>query len=198
LTSGDRRNWAVLAGTLAVTGGAAAAWLAAAGLADHTIRVPIRITAELAFMLYLVVLVARPLQQVLRRSWTAMLLANRRLVGVAFAAVMTSHLGLIVLRFVTQPDLAHPPLVVLVVGGGTFAIFYLMLITSFDGPRRAIGPRTWKTLHRTGLVLAGAIFGLPRSVDDLSDPDYLKFGVPFLLALAIRAAAWRQSRRQSN
>jgi len=197
VTRGDRRNWAVLLAVLALTGGTAAAWLAGVGLSDENIRLPIRLTARIAFVLYLVVLVARPLQQLLRQPWTAALLANRRFVGVAFAAVMTTHLGLIAVRFGSQPELEYP-LFNLVVGGGTYATFYLMLITSFDGPRRTIGPRAWKALHRTGLVLAGVIFGLPRSLEELSDPDYLWFGIPFLAALSIRLSAWQRSHRRGN
>ena len=73
-----------------------------------------------------------------------------------------------------------------------------MLITSFDAPRKAIASKAWKFLHRSGLVPAAFVFGLPHSFDDLSDPDYLKYGIPFAIALLIRITAWQRSRRPDN
>jgi hypothetical protein len=156
---------------------------------------PLRYTAWLAFLLYLVVLVARPLQQLLRRNWTAALLRNRRLVGVAFATVMTVHLVLIAWRFGWQVDLDFS---LNLFGAGAYAIFYAMLITSFDRPKKALGRRAWKFLHRLGLIWAAVIFGLPRSLEDLHDPDYLKFGIPFAIAVAIRITAWLRSRPRGS
>lgn len=159
MSRNDRQNWLVLAAILALTGGPALLWLAGGDISDEALRVPIRYTAQLAFWMYLVILIARPLQQLLRKGWTAALLRNRRLVGVAFAATMTTHLGLIAYRFGSQPELEYP-LFNLLFGGSAYAFFYLMLITSFDRPRKALGPKTWKRLHRTGLVVAALIFGL--------------------------------------
>lgn len=197
MSRNDKRNWQVLLGVMAVLGAISAAWLAGKGLTDDNLRITLRRTAQIAFALYIVVLVARPLQQLLRRDWTAALLRNRRLVGVAFAAVMTVHLGLIALRFGTQPGLEYP-LSSLIVGATVYAVFYGMLITSFDAPKKAMSLKSWKILHRTGLVWAGVIFALPRSLDDLANPDYLKFGIPFATAIAIRVTAWLRSRRRDS
>lgn len=197
MTAGDRRSWIVLLGILALTSGGAAAWLAVTGFGDANVRVPMRLTVQTAFVLYLVVLVARPLHLLLHKPWTATLLANRRLVGIAFAGLMTVHLGLVVLRFSAQADLEFrssesiPGMLV-------YAIIYLMLVTSFDGPRRAIRPGAWKALHMSGLIVIGVAFGLPRSSEDLSDPGYLLFGVPLLAALVIRISAWLRSRRRGS
>jgi hypothetical protein len=195
VSKNDRKNWQVLLATLALTGGLSALWIAVTDFTDENIRVPLRVTAQLAFSLYLVVLVAHPLQQLLRKNWTAALLRNRRLVGVAFAATMTTHLVLIAYRFGSQADLDF---VLNLFGATAYAVFYLMLITSFDRPKKALGPRAWKFLHRTGLVIAAIIFGLPRSLEDLGDPDYLKFGVPFAIAVAIRITTWLRSRRPDD
>jgi len=197
MSNNDRRNWQVLLGVVAVLGAICTAWLVNAGLTDDNIRIPIRRTAQLAFSLYIVVLVARPLQQLLRKDWTASLLRNRRLVGVAFAAVMTVHLGLIALRFGTQPELGYP-ISKLLIGGSVYAVFYLMLITSFDAPRKALGPKAWKALHRTGLVLAAIVFAAPRSFEHATDPDYYNYAIPFALAILLRVTAWLQSRRRDS
>jgi len=197
LSPGSRKNWRVIFSTLFVTGTASAAWLSTVEFIDANMLVPIRHTAQLAFAIYILILVTRPLQQLLQKSWTAKLLRNRRQFGVAFASVMTTHLALIATRFGSQPELTYP-LGSLLVGAGAYSIFYLMLITSFDGPAKALGRKRWKILHNTGLIWAGIIFGLPRSVADLTDPDYLKLGIPFLIALLIRFTAWQRSTRQDN
>ena len=196
MSRNDTQNLLVFFGVVAMIGGVSALWLASGELSDERIRASLRWSADLAFVIYLVVLVARPLQQLLRSDWTAALLRNRRNVGVAFAAAMTGHLGLIIYRFTSQAELDFPP--PNFVGYGAYTVFYLMLITSFDRPKRALGPKAWKALHRLGLIWAAIIFGLPRALEDLTDPEYLRFGIPFSIAVLIRVTAWQLSRRQDN
>lgn len=195
MTKSDLRNWQVLLASLLLTSALSVALLSGTSLSDVDIRAPMRLTAQIAFGLYLVILVTRPLRQLLRQNWTAALLRNRRLIGVAFAATMTTHLALIIYRYGSQAELEFS---LDLFGAGAYAVFYAMLITSFDGPKKAIGPKAWKLLHRVGLVWAAVIFGLPRSLEDLTDPDYLKFGIPFAIAILIRITAWLQSRRRGS
>jgi len=195
MSANNKKNWQVFLASLLLTGALPVVLLSGTSLSDEDIRTPIRLTAQIAFGLYLVILVARPLQQLLRQDWTAALLRNRRLIGVAFVATMTTHLVLIVYRYESQAELEFS---LDLFGAGAYAIFYAMLITSFDGPKKAIGPKAWKLLHRVGLVWAAVIFGLPRSLDDLADPDYLKFGIPFAIAILIRITAWLRSRQQGS
>ncbi len=195
MSRNDRQNWQTFIGVAALIGGLAALWLASFGVDDEQLRFILRESAFIAFVLYIVVLVARPLQQLLRKDWTAKLLRNRRLVGVAFAAAMTAHLGLIVYRFRTQPELEFSPDPF---GMGAYAVFYLMLITSFDAPKKALGPRAWKILHRIGLVVAAVIFALPRPLETVTEPEYLRYGIPFAIAVMIRITAWRRSSQRGS
>ena len=195
MSRNDKQNWQVFLGVLALLGGAAALWLAIAGATDEQIRFTMRESAYIAFVLYVVVLVARPLQQLLRRNWTATLLRNRRLVGVSFAAAMTAHLGLIAYRFNTQPELEFSPDPF---GMGAYAVFYLMLITSFDAPKRALGPKGWKLLHRLGLLYAAVIFAVPRPLETITEPEYLRYGIPFAIAVLIRITAWQRSSQRGS
>ena len=197
IKSSAGRNWAVFLSVAVLTVLIAAAWLASVELIDDNIRLTVRHSAKLAFALLIVVIAARPLRQLLQRPWTARLLQNRRLIGVAFAGAMTGHLALIVFRFSYSPELTYP-ISGLIVGGGAYAMIYLLFITSFNGPTRALGPRRWKVLHRIGLVWTGLIFGIPRPLSEISDPEYLLLGVPLMLALLIRFLAWRQSKRQDS
>lgn len=197
MTSSAGKNWAVFSFLTILTVGSAAAWLSTVELVDDNIRLTVLRSVQFAYPFLLTVLVARPLQQLLRKPWTAKLLRNRRLLGVAFAGVMTAHLLLIIFRFGYSPELDYPT-ANLIIGGGAYTMIYLMFITSFNGPARALGPRLWKWLHRTGLVWIGVIFAVPRSLTELTEFEYLKLGIPMLIALAIRFAAWRQSSRQGS
>lgn len=190
-------NWAAFLGLMLPVIAVSALWLSTVELVDANIILPVRHSVQFAYPFLLLVMVARPLQQMLRQPWTAALLRRRRIIGVAFAGAMTAHLILIAFRFWYTPELSYPT-GNLIVGGGAYALLYLMVITSFDGPKRALGPKRWKILHRTGLIYAALIFGVPRSLQELSEFEYLKLGVPMLLVVLIRLAAWQQSRRQDN
>ncbi len=194
MSNSDKKTWQAFLVSLLLTGAISLALLSGTSLGDEDIRVPMRLTAQIAFGLYLAILIARPLQQLLRQNWTAALLHNRRLIGVAFAATMTTHLALIIYRFSAQAEVEFS---VDPFGAGAYAVFYAMLITSFDGPKKAIGSKAWKLLHRIGLVWAGVIFGL-SFLTDLNDPDFLVFGIPFVIALLIRVTAWLRSRQQGR
>ena len=191
------RNWFVFLTVTTLMIACSAAWLSILGASDETIRLTLRVSVRIAFALLLLVLATRPLHDLIRRSWTAKLLQKRRLVGVAFAGAMTAHLALIIFRFNHVPELTFD-LSGLPVGGGAYAMLYLMFITSFNGPAKAIGPRAWKILHRIGLIWFISIFAAPRSLAEITDFDYLKFAVPMLVVLIIRFAAWQQSSRRDS
>ena len=197
IKSSAGKNWAVFLSFTLLTVIVAVAWLSSVDLMDDNIRLAVRHSAKLAFALLILVIAARPLRQLLQKPWTARLLQNRRLIGVAFAGTMTGHLALIIFRFSYSPELTYP-LSGLIVGGGAYAMIYLLFITSFNGPTRALGPRRWKILHRTGLVWTGLIFGVPRPLSEISDPEYLMLGIPLMFALAIRFLAWRRSKQPGS
>jgi sulfoxide reductase heme-binding subunit YedZ len=197
IESSAGKNWTVFALLTLLTAGCGAAWLTTVELIDENIRVAVRHTAQFAYAVFLIVIVVRPLQQLLRKPWAADLLRRRRLLGVAFAGIMTGHLMLIIFRFTYTPELTYPT-ASLFLGGSAYTLIYLMFITSFDGPTRALGQRRWKLLHGTGLIWAGLIFAAPRSLAEITEFDYLKLGIPMLIALLIRFLAWRQSKPQDN
>ena len=114
------------------------------------------------------------------------------LVNKPFAGAMTAHLALIIFRYRTVAELSFD-LTGAWLGASAYALIYLLFLTSFNGPAKVIGPKAWKVLHRLGLLIFVVIFAAPQSLDDLSDINYLKFGIPMLVVLLIRLAAWRQS-----
>jgi len=189
--------WRVFLAAAASIAIAAATYFGVAGTGDEAIVTSIILSGQLAFVLYVLVLLARPLQQIIPSPPVNSLRRNRRFVGVAFAGIMATHLLLIIFRVKQSPDLDFP-LQILLVGGGAYMMIGLMFITSFEQPRNALGPRAWKWLHRTGLIWIGFVFAAPGSLEDLGDPGYLKFGIPVAFALLIRATAWLRSRQLSS
>jgi len=180
-----------------LTGGAALAWLYSVEMTDTNILVTVRHSAAFAFLFYLISIAARPLHQMLHKPWSSTVLRNRRLFGVAFVGVMTAHLMLIIMRFTATPGLDYP-ISKVVLGGTVYAIIYLMFITSFDRPASALGQKAWKFLHRTGLIAIAVVFALPRSLDELSDPDKMKFTIPVLAVILMRIAVLPRSKRQDS
>ncbi len=132
-------------------------YLSRFGVSDDNLRLLLTLTARIAFMIFLVVFVARPLAQLVPHRVTRWLLAERRSIGIAFAAVHSVHLGLIAYRFSVIPGLEYG-IVEALFGGTAYLLMYAMLVTSFNAPARAIGPLAWRRLHKTGLYFIGFIF----------------------------------------
>ena len=100
----NQRNWLIFLSAFAATALASIAFLSAVGVNDENSRIALRLSARIAFVILLVVFVARPLQQLFTTPFTAKLLRNRRLFGVAFAGIHTAHLGLIFHHLRVVPD----------------------------------------------------------------------------------------------
>ena len=187
----DRRVLGVLVGAFALTLAASGLFLAAAGMSEDNLRLLLRLTAKIAFIILLAVFVARPLREMIRTPLTLGLLRNRALIGVAFAGVHTAHLALLVLRVELYPDFE---LLIArnVPGALTYVMMYAMVLTSFRGPKRALGPRAWRALHKLGLFWLTYAFSqtqLPRSIDDLSGMNWWLVSL-LAAALIIRLTAF--------
>jgi DMSO/TMAO reductase YedYZ heme-binding membrane subunit len=157
----------------------------------------LRASGRIAFLALIMAFAARPLQELLRTPWTAKLLRNRRQVGVAFAGIHTSHLGLIVYKAYLVPDFTLAGILNLP-AGVVYGLMLAMLVTSFERPARALGPTAWKALHKIGLFVLFAAFldsQLPKQLDQLETVNAALIGLA-ALAIAARVGAFIQRRRQ--
>lgn len=196
MTTTDRRTLRTFLAALVLTGIASAAFLAARGFDDAALAESLRYTGRVAFVILMVVFAARPLQQLLKKPWTAKLLRNRRQFGVAFAGIHIAHLGLIALRVRESAEMTVENVVNPLAATVYLAIF-VMLATSFSAPAKKIGTKAWTALHKVGIYILFTGFvtsQLPRS------PGELEFANAVLLALAatglaLRVAAFVRSRR---
>ena len=177
----NQKTAAAFFGAVIVTSAASATYLLTAGIDDESIRLALRVSGRIAFLILIIVFAARPLQQLLKAKWTAKLLRNRKLLGVAFAGIHTAHLGLIMMRANHVPDFNFP---VSASGLVIYGFMYLMLITSFSGPARIIGPKAWKVLHKLGLFVLFAGFSLSQLP---FGNNQLELANGVLIALAVAA-----------
>lgn len=185
---------------LAVTGVAMLALIAPAFAEETSVALAMRTTAKLAFFVYIAIFLARPLKDLVPNSFTRSLVSYRPYLGLIFAAIMTVHLALIAwwFIFITRQS---PPVMTLIVGGIAYALVFLMLITTFEAPARALGPANWRRLHKTGLYWVGAVFAnslLPDAIANPTDPVYLASATLIAAAIAVRVTAYVMRRRQKT
>jgi len=155
---------------------------------EESLGVTLRISARLALLIYLLVFIARPLRGLSVNAMSTGLIRNRRLIGIAFAAVMTAHLYLLI-------TLNGLPAALL--GIVAYSFIYLMLITSFNKPTAALGPKRWKILHKTGLYVIGiglAQAQFTRNARGVGERVHYILAALILVAIGIRIAAWRKQR----
>ena len=195
LTS-NQRNWTVFLTAMVLTLAGSAVYLNTSGVNDDNIRLSLRLTANLAFVVFLLAFIARPLRQLVTTPLTIAWLKNRRLIGIAFAGIHTAHLALIFYRAEEVPDFDFT-ITDNLLGAFTYLMIYLMFFTSFNATARAVGPKSWQMLHKVGLYWIFIVFAqtlLPESSDDLSDVNWWLLGAT-AVALVVRLTAFLAKRR---
>jgi hypothetical protein len=135
--------------------------LALSGTGDDGIRGVIRLTARTSLVLFLLAFTASAVHRLWPRPriprW---LLANRRYLGLSFAASHGLHLLAIVALAARYPDefWGHTQTSTIVGGGIGYIFVALMAATSNDASVAWLGPRRWKLLHTVGAYWIWAIF----------------------------------------
>jgi hypothetical protein len=172
-------GWAAL-----VIVAASAATLGVHGAGEEGVRAVIRLTARTSFVLFNAAFAASGLAGRWPTRATRWLLANRRQVGVSFAASHFVHL-LAILALTRFTVVFGDATVVIAVLG--YVAIAAMTATSFDRTAAWLGPRRWRRLHLTaGWFIWGVFLAsyLPRTI--LVSPAYAPFVVVLLAVLALR------------
>jgi hypothetical protein len=185
------RVWAVLGGAVAVI---TLAILAAGGFSVPAIHLAVRVTARLSELLFLSTFIASASARMWPGTASRWLLRNRRWLGLTFAVSQALHLAGILALAVQVPSATFAPLTL--AGGGLAYVFIAaMAATSSDAAVRALGPRRWKLLHRTGSWWIFIVFAQNYLVAPFVNPAYTPLGLATAGALALRITAWWQARR---
>jgi len=188
----NRKNWLIIVGIAVPTSILSAAYLNALGTNDENIQFLLRVTARVAFLLYLIVFIARPLQQLFATNTTKWMLRERRSFGLAFGTVHLVHGALIIYLADTSSSFALEFSQNLF-GGGIYLLILLMMITSFNDPARVLGTANWRLLHKLGLYAIGIAFVqtlLPANAEEWLEPGRLFIVVLTAAAILIRLSAF--------
>jgi hypothetical protein len=154
-------------------------------------RAAIRLTAKTSMLLFSAAFVASSVRVLWPTERTRWLLANRRYIGVSFAASHAIHLAAIIALVRTAPD-AQIGTATLIAGGLAYVFLAAMTATSFDRSAAWLGARRWHLLHKTGMYYCWFIFFisyLPRAFAE--SLWYAPFVILLLATLALRWAARR-------
>jgi hypothetical protein len=150
------QGWWLVAWTAGLVGLAVAVTLAVLGTGPEGVGAWLRWTARVSGLLFYAAISASALRMLWRSSFTRVLLANRRYVGVSAAVAHTWHLAAIAV-YLTLPDVQLEAGAAL--GGGlAYAFLLAMTVTSFDRTAAWLGSRRWKLLHTIGAWYVWFIF----------------------------------------
>jgi hypothetical protein len=146
-----------------------------------------------ALPLFLVAFTASSLAILWPSAFTRWLLANRRYIGLAFAAAMAWHFGFVAYLIWMFGNPLNFKATAFDLIGLTFLL--LMTATSFRPVARHMSRTAWRRLHKTGVyviwLLATELYFHAFRFGDTRDRIYLGL---LLAAGAVRAAAWAKKR----
>ncbi len=183
-----RKATAPLAATGLLIGGVAViASLQAHGLSADGWQMAARYTARASFFLFITVYLIAPASQLLPHL--AVLMRERRGLGLAFAGAHFVHLGALIAFF--QVSGHTPALLTVTLGGLAYVLIGLMALTSNEAAVRTLGPANWRRLHTLGLHYVWFIFAATYARRIAANPDMLEYVA--LLAIALTALAIRLS-----
>ncbi|MEH6548863.1 MAG: hypothetical protein V7711_06125 [Pseudomonadales bacterium] len=195
-----RRNFLVFVGIMLLGLIPSEIYLLSAGFSDDSLNMVLRQTARSSLLFFLLAFVATPLRQLVDLPVARWLVRHRRSLGLAFGGMQSAHLLLIACRYAAIPGVDLNPIVG-TIGGTAYLLMYLMVVTSFNAPRRFISAVAWQRLHKVGLYYNGFLFlaMLPPGADEqLLNPGRAVLIVLTTIAVLVRVAEfashWRKSR----
>jgi hypothetical protein len=184
-------GWPLVGWSASAVAALCSATFLAAGGDEAGLRAAIRLSAKTSLALFTSAFIASSVRALWPSALTTWLLANRRYLGVSFAASHAMHLLAIVALARVASDFRLDP-ATLIGGGFAYVLLAAMTATSFDRSAAWIGPRRWHLLHTTGMYYCWFIFFisyLPRAL--VESVLYLPFVVVLVGALVLRIIARR-------
>jgi DMSO/TMAO reductase YedYZ heme-binding membrane subunit len=159
----------------------------------------VRWTARTSLVLFTLAYVSRPLVQLRPHSTARDILAYRKWLGLGFATSHGFHLAGIVAIAWPAPGAfirAQDPTIVIAIA--TFLLLGAMAVTSIERVRKAMQPKHWKRLHRTGMHVAWFVFFTTYAAAVRASALYIAPAAVLLVIAAIRAAAWFRGKRHQR
>jgi sulfoxide reductase heme-binding subunit YedZ len=159
----------------------------------------VRWTARTSLVLFAFAYVARPLVQLRpTRTWRD-ILAYRKWIGLGFATSHGFHLaGIIAIAWPAPGAFIRSQNPTIVIAAATFLLLGAMAVTSAERIKKAMPPKTWKRLHRTGMHFAWVAFFATYAAAIAASPLYALPTVVLAAIAGVRAAAWFRGRRHQR
>jgi sulfoxide reductase heme-binding subunit YedZ len=159
----------------------------------------VRWTARTSLVLFTFAYVSRPLVQLRpTRTWRDVL-AYRKWIGLGFATSHGFHLaGIIAIAWPAPGAFIRSQNPTIVIAVATFLLLGAMAVTTVERIRKAMPPKTWKRLHRTGMHFAWVAFFATYAAAIATSPLYALPTVVLVAIAGVRAAAWFRGRRHQR
>jgi DMSO/TMAO reductase YedYZ heme-binding membrane subunit len=190
-------GWRVTAACALAVALVCGAALLIAGTGEEGVRSGVRATARTSVSIFLVVFAASSLNTLARTPQTKWMLRNRTYLGLGLTVSHLTHAAFLLVLMAQVPEFRADFSVSDSAPGLTaYAFLLAMTVTSFEGPKRRLGPRAWKALHKAGMyalwvLFTGSYLKRVGSVPVYSVPLALLFGT-----VALRAYVRLRRRRR--
>jgi len=164
------------------------------GMNEEALLDALRVLTRIGFWWFVGAWVARPLHDLARNRVTTWMLANRRYLGLSFAAFHLMHypiMGTIAaLRgagswWDEYGDFVRPN------GGPIMLAITIMAATSWNGAQRVLGKTLWSLIHTLGAYAVWSLFFavyLSRIDDGVGQPYTYVYLATLVLAMTLRLA----------
>jgi DMSO/TMAO reductase YedYZ heme-binding membrane subunit len=151
-------------------------------------RLVLRLTARAALVIFGLAFTASAARRLWPTAFTRWQSANRRYLGLAFAAVHFMHLAGIVMLIRMVPDFfaRQSPWPLLIGGGAPYVLLTLMVVTSFKPTAAWLGPKWWRWLHLTGSYALLIVFMMTFGSSVVKGPAYWPFAAYVIAILVVR------------
>ena len=183
---------------LLVAAALAAIILTVFGAAERGIDIALQGTARWSFLLFWLAYVGRPSEKLFGAFFHPLAGLGREF-GLAFAASMIVHVGLVLWLFYI---LTGPSGTMMLFWSGIF-FTYLLALFSVPALRRALSPLMFGLVFTFGMEFIAFVFAtdfilLPLQADTVKHPlGYIPFAIMLISAAVLRAAAFARSRFSS-
>jgi sulfoxide reductase heme-binding subunit YedZ len=156
----------------------------------------VRWTARTSLVLFTLAYVARPLVQLRPTRTTRDILAYRKWIGLGFAVSHGFHLaGIIAIAWPAPGAFIRSQDPTILIAVATFLLLGAMAVTSVERIKKAMPPKTWKRLHRTGMHFAWISFFATYAAAIAASLAYALPTAVLAAIAGVRAAAWLRGRR---
>ncbi len=183
-------GWTLVGLTAVVVGALAGLILGVVGANETGLRMLIRATARVSFVLFTTAFIASSVNRLWPTPLSKWMLRNRRYIGVSFATSHGVHLLAILAAARVIVDF-HIDAVTLTGGALGYMLIAAMVATSFDRSARWLGHRWWTRLHKVGVYYMWGIFAFDYVGRATVSLAFVPLAAIVLGALALRIAASR-------